>query len=67
MIHGAPLLPDHHRILIDYVMDNCHDYQLPYSTDGATCLADLIGIPIKWPATLVLVVEQVFSYFLSLY
>jgi hypothetical protein len=67
MIHGTPLPPNHHRVSIDCVMDGCRDYQLPYSTNGATCLVDLIGIPIKWPATLVQMAEQVFSYLLSLY
>jgi hypothetical protein len=67
MIHGAPLPPDHHRVLIDCVMYGCRDYQLPYGTDGATCLVDLIGIPIKWLATLVQMTEQVFNYLLGLY
>jgi hypothetical protein len=67
MIHGAPLSSDHHRVSIDCVMDGCRDYQLPYSMDGATCLVDLIGVPIKWPATLVQMADYVFSYFLNLY
>jgi hypothetical protein len=67
MIHGARLPPDHHRVSIDCVMDDYHDYQLPYSTDGATCLVDLIGVPIKWPTTLVQMADQVFSYLLSPY
>jgi hypothetical protein len=66
IIHGAPLPLDHQRVSIDCVMDSCHDYLLPYSTDDATCLVDLIGIPIKWPTTLVQMAEQVFSYLLCI-
>jgi hypothetical protein len=57
MIHGAPLPPDHHRVLIDCVMDDCRDYQLPYIMDDATYIADLIRILIKWPATLMQVAD----------
>jgi hypothetical protein len=53
MIHGAPLLPDHYRVSINFMKDGCCDYNLPYETDGSRCLVDLIGTPIKWPASLV--------------
>jgi hypothetical protein len=34
MIHGVHLLPDYHRISIDFVMDGCRYYNLPYETDA---------------------------------
>jgi hypothetical protein len=47
MFHGAPLSSDHHRVPIDFVMDDYHDYNLPYETDGAQRLVNLIGILLK--------------------
>jgi hypothetical protein len=66
-IHGVPLSPDHHRVSIDYVMDGCREYNLPYEIDGSRYLVDLIGVPLKWPVSLVQMTQQVFNYFLSLY
>jgi hypothetical protein len=47
MIHGAPLSSDHHGVIIDYVMDGCCGYNLPYETEGSRCLVDLIRVPLK--------------------
>jgi hypothetical protein len=49
MIHGGPLSPDHHRVTVDYVMDGCHIYNLPYEMDGSRRLVDLIEVSLKWP------------------
>jgi hypothetical protein len=65
MIHGAPLSSDHHRGLIDFVMDGCRDYNLPYEIDGARCQVDLIGILLKWPTSLLQLNTEIFNYLLN--
>jgi hypothetical protein len=45
--HDTPLSPNHHRVSIDYVMDDYRGYNLPYAMDGSQFLVDLIGVPLS--------------------